>query len=56
MTLGSAAKLHDKMRSIRTMEEANEVTAVRLSEKRRFAKVGDCFACRRTLACSSGGD
>jgi hypothetical protein len=31
------------MRSIRTLEEANEVTAVRLSEKRRFAKVGDLF-------------
>jgi hypothetical protein len=31
------------MRSIRTMEEANEVTAVRLTEKRRFAKVGDVF-------------
>ena len=31
------------MRSIRTMEEANEVTAVRLTEKRRFAKVGDLF-------------
>lgn len=25
------------------MEEANEVTAVRLTEKRRFAKVGDLF-------------
>jgi hypothetical protein len=31
------------MRSSRTLEEANEVTAVRLSEKRRFAKVGDLF-------------
>ncbi len=31
------------MRSIRTLEEANEVTAVRLTEKRRFAKVGDLF-------------
>jgi hypothetical protein len=35
--------LLDKMRSIRTMEQANEVTAVRLTEKRRFAKVGDLF-------------
>jgi Immunity protein 26 len=31
------------MSSIRTMEEANEVTAVRLTEKRRYAKVGDIF-------------
>lgn len=31
------------MRSIRTLEKANEVTAVRLTEKRRFAKVGDLF-------------
>jgi hypothetical protein len=31
------------VRSIRTLEEANEVTAVRLTEKRRFAKVGDLF-------------
>src|SRR5712692_3260516 len=31
------------MRSTRTLEEANEVTAVRLTEKRRYAKVGDLF-------------
>jgi len=31
------------MREIRTLEEANEVTAVRLTEKRRFARVGDIF-------------
>jgi hypothetical protein len=31
------------MRCIRKLEEANEVTAVRLTEKRRFAKVGDLF-------------
>ena len=29
--------------SIRTSEEANEVTAVRLTGKRRFARVGDLF-------------
>jgi hypothetical protein len=28
---------------MRTLEEANEVTAVRLIQKRRFAKVGDLF-------------
>lgn len=37
------AKLPDEMRSIRTLEQANEVTAVRLTQKRRFAKVGDLF-------------
>jgi len=31
------------MRAIKTLEEANKVTAVRLTEKRRFAKVGDVF-------------
>jgi Immunity protein 26 len=38
-----AAKLPDRMRSIRTWEEANEITAVRLTDRRRFAKVGDLF-------------
>jgi Immunity protein 26 len=38
-----ADKLPNEMRSIRTSEEANEVTAVRLTQKRRFAKVGDLF-------------
>jgi Immunity protein 26 len=41
--LAAAAKLPDEMRSIRTLEEANEVTAGRLTQKRRFAKVGDLF-------------
>jgi len=31
------------MRAPRTLEEANEVSAVRLTDKRRFAKVGDFF-------------
>jgi hypothetical protein len=31
------------VRSIRTLDEANEVIAVRLTERRRFAKVGDLF-------------
>ena len=31
------------MRSIRTLEAANEITAVRLTDRRRFAKVGDLF-------------
>ena len=43
MCLVHVAKLLDKVRSIRTLEEANEATAVRLSEKRGFAKVGDLF-------------
>jgi hypothetical protein len=31
------------MRSIRTLEEAREISAVRLTNKRRFARVGDLF-------------
>lgn len=31
------------MPSIRTWEAANEITAVRLTDRRRFAKVGDLF-------------
>jgi len=31
------------MRVLRTLEEANEVSAVRLTHKRRFAKPGDLF-------------
>jgi hypothetical protein len=31
------------MRPIRSMQEASEVTAVRLTSKRRYAKVGDIF-------------
>jgi hypothetical protein len=32
-----------KMRPIRTLEEAREISAVRLTNKRRYAKVGDLF-------------
>jgi hypothetical protein len=39
----SAVKLPDEMESIRTLEEANQITAVRLTERRRFAKPGDLF-------------
>jgi len=31
------------IRTIRTLEEANEITAVRLTDRRRFSKVGDLF-------------
>jgi hypothetical protein len=31
------------MRVLKSLEEANEISAVRLTEKRRFAKVGDIF-------------
>lgn len=39
----TCCKLPDEMRPIRPLEAAGEVTAVRLSEKRRFAKAGDLF-------------
>ena len=35
--------LKNKMRILRTLEEAHEVTAVRLTNKRRYAKPGDLF-------------
>ena len=36
-------KLNEPMRVLRTLDEANEVTAIRLTARRRFAKVGDLF-------------
>src|SRR2546429_1409274 len=49
-------KLREKMRPIRILEEANEVTAVRLTDKRRYAKVGDFFRLSPRAGISCGAD
>ncbi|WP_035347870.1 hypothetical protein [Edaphobacter aggregans] len=51
-----AAAILPSMRVLKSMEEANECTAIRLTDKRQRAKVGDIFRLSPAAGVSSGVD